>query len=104
MKSMTVLADGSALVVTTSGQRNEADTLLSEDLAALVENAGLDRASFGKLAFFGGRVVDELHDAPDLATVVQRLGDRARFHPLHTSGERTRNERANVMKWLRDPG
>lgn len=94
------LADGGALVVTTRlGDEDEA--FMSHGLAAVVEEAGLDRAAIGPLPFFRESLVDEVRDAKDLAAVVERLGDRARLLPLRTFDEAFREASEDAKAWLR---
>lgn len=94
------LPDGGALVVTTRlGAEDEG--FMSHALAAVVEEAGLDRAAIGPLPFFRESLVDEVRDARDVAGVIARLGDRARMLPLRTFDEAFRQDREDAMQWLR---
>ena len=93
------LADGGALVVTTRlGEEDEG--FMAQNLAAVIEEAGLDRASIGPLPFFRESLVDEVRDARDVAAVVERLGARAKMLPLRTFDEAFREETARTKAWL----
>lgn len=94
------LSDGGALVVTTRLGEEDED-FMAQNLAGVVERAGLDPASIGPLPFFRESLVDEVRDAADLASVVERLGDRAKLLPLRTFDEAFREDRANAKAWLR---
>ncbi len=94
------LADGSAIVVTTR-LGGEDEDFMAQHLAAVVEAAGLDRAAIGPLPFFRESLADELTDAPDLASAVARLGDRAKACHLRTFDEAFAEERQGVKRWLR---
>jgi hypothetical protein len=95
------LADGSALLVTSSLGENVMEAMA---LAELLEAAGVDREAIGPLPFFRESLIAELTDVRSFDEARSVLGGRAEILPLRTSEEHFANERAKAGAWLEGDG